>query len=541
MPEQKVAQQLVEALRDLGVRYVFGLPSGGWVDYMEAFRTTEGIDFVQSTHEGTAAMMADVCGRLTGVPGVCFGTFGPGATNLATGVGGALLDRSPLIALTDEMPAPMRGRVTQMGIDHQALFAPITKMTTRLEPNRVREIVFEAASTAMSARPGSVHIGLPVGMSAEASAPNVGAGPPAVAASPKADADSLVRMQHQLAAARRPVIALGLGAVRARIGQAIADFAKEKNIPVLLTPMAKGMISEDHPCYAGVVFHALSDIVAQTHSQSDLVVLVGYDPVEFNIESWAPDVPLINIDDVPLDVDRNAYREILEVEGAIGPSVEGLTLTDMPPKQWDMLALAERRASMFGKLTSDPEEFGPRAVLEVLRDVLPQEGIMTCDVGAHTHLIGQKWLTPSPGLQIMTNGWSTMGFGIPAAIAAKLCRPDVPVCAVVGDGGFLMSAGELATAVRNSAPVVIVVLSDNDLALIRIKQEKKGNPIYGTPIRAKGNIGGDNIFGVDVLHASDREGLRTALEQAFAAGRPMIVEAMVSSREYDDLVLKKDK
>lgn len=541
MSKQKVARQLVEALRELGVRYVFGLPSGGWVDYMEAFRTTDGIDFVQSTHEGTAAMMADVCGRLTGVPGACFGTFGPGATNLTTGVGGALLDRSPLIALTDEMPAPMRGRVTQMGIDHQALFAPITKMTTRLEPNRVREIVFAAATVAMSPRPGSVHIGLPVGMSAEVSVPNLDARPPIAFAPPSADADRLAQMQQQLAAARMPVIALGLGAVRAGVGSTIGDFALANSIPVLLTPMAKGMIPEDHPCYAGVVFHALSDIVGQTHRQADLIVLVGYDPVEFNIESWAPEVPLINIDGAPIDIDRAMYREVLEIEGAIAPSVEALVSTAMAPKHWDMHALAKRRADMFEKLTSDPLEFGPRAVLEVLRDVLPPDGIMTCDVGAHTHLIGQKWPTPSPGLQIMTNGWSTMGFGIPAAIAAKLCRPEVPVCAVVGDGGFLMSAGELATAVRNGVPVVIVVLSDNDLALIRIKQEKKGNPIYGTPIRVAGNIGGDNIFGVDVLRANDREGLRSALDRAFVAGRPMIVEAIVSSREYDDLVLKKDK
>src|SRR2546423_5753610 len=150
-----VARQLVEALRDLGVRNAFGVPSGGWIDYMDALREADGIEFVLATHEGGAAFMADVCGRLPGAPGACFGTFGPGATNLATGVGGALLDRSPLIALTDEMPAEMRGRTTQMGIDHQALFRPITKHTTRIELGHVRETVFAAASIALAERPGS--------------------------------------------------------------------------------------------------------------------------------------------------------------------------------------------------------------------------------------------------------------------------------------------------------------------------------------------------------------------------------------------------
>src|SRR5215470_17610981 len=162
-----VAAAFVEALKDMGVKYVFGVPSGGWVDYMEALRKADGIDFVLTTHEGAAGMMADVCGRLTGKPGACFGTFGPGATNLATGVGEALLDRSPVLAFTDEMPPAFRGRTSQMGIDHQALFRPLTKSTTRLAVDSVRATIFEAARVAMEGRPGPVHVGLPVGLSVE--------------------------------------------------------------------------------------------------------------------------------------------------------------------------------------------------------------------------------------------------------------------------------------------------------------------------------------------------------------------------------------
>jgi len=156
-------------------------------------------------------------------------------------------------------------------------------------------------------------------------------------------------------------------------------------------------------------------------------------------------------------------------------------------------------------------------------------------------LIGQKWPTPGTGLQIMSNGWSSMGFGLPAAIAAKLCRPDTPVCTVVGDGGFLMTVGELATAVREKLPIVILVFTDNDLALIRIKQEKKANPIYGTPVRAEGTIGGPSLFGVPVVTVADPDALRSALADAFAADGPVIVEALLDSREYDGLVLHKDK
>lgn len=540
MTEKTVARAVVEELRDMGVRHVFGVPSGGWVDYMEALRTTDGIEFILATHEGGAGMMADVCGRLTGVPGVCFGTFGPGATNLATGVGGALLDRSPMIALTDEMPEAMRTRVTQMGIDHQALFAPLTKETTRLRADAVGEILGEAARIALSGRPGAVHVGLPVGLSGEAST-GAAMGPVGPDLVPSPAADALERAAASLAQALRPVVAVGLGAVHAGVRDQLIAFVEKYDLPVVLTPMAKGMLPEDHPCYAGVLFHALSNMVGETHRDADLVIAVGYDPVEFNFEVWMPHAPLINIDVEAADIDRAEYPDVIDVTGDIGQALDALLTTQSAKKQWDLGALAQRRAAMFAKMAPDNARLGPTKVLSVLRDVLPPEGIMACDVGAHTHLIGQLWRTPAPGRQLMTNGWSTMGFGIPAAIAAKLSVPDALVCAVVGDGGFLMTVGELATAVRYNIPIVVVLLTDNDLALIRIKQEKKGNPIYGTPVRAKGTIGGDNLFGVPVRSVTDAASLREALVEAFACGGPMIVEAIVDSREYDGLVLKKDK
>ncbi|MGN6596715.1 thiamine pyrophosphate-binding protein [Sphingopyxis terrae] len=541
MTSTTVARNVVTGLRDLGVRHIFGVPSGGWVDYMEAIRTTDGIDFVLASHEGGAGFMADVCGRLTGVPGVCFGTFGPGATNLATGVGGATLDRSPMIALTDEMPASLRGRTVQMGIDHQALFAPLTKATMRIAADSATDTLAEAARIALSGRPGAVHVGLPQGMSAQTvEAQAIGA----VEADPPqmpdpAATDALVAA---FAAAEKPVLAIGLGAVHAGVQDRIAALAERFGLPVLLTPMAKGMIAEDHPNYAGVLFHALSDMVGQTHAEADLVVAIGYDPIEFNYESWMKDgLALASVDVAPVDIDRDKHRVAAEVVGAIAPALDALLALPAASKDWDLAGLAARKAVMFAKLAGRDGAFGPCAALDVLRDVLPDNGIMTCDVGAHTHLIGQHWRTPKPGTQIMTNGWSAMGFGLPAAIAAKLCRPDTPVCCVLGDGGFLMTAGELATAVREKLPLVIVIFTDNDLALIRIKQEKKSNPIYGTPVRAEGTIGGPSLFGVPVTVARDPAEFRAALVAGFAADGPVIVEALLDSREYDDLVLRKDK
>jgi len=282
-------------------------------------------------------------------------------------------------------------------------------------------------------------------------------------------------------------------------------------------------------------------MVGETHGNADLIIAIGYDPVEFNYEAWAVQAPIVNIDTQPIDIDPTSYPQTIDVIGDIATSVRYLTQQSFSKSAWNLDEVAARRDAMFAKMSPFSNTFGPCAALDVIRDVLVQDGTMSCDVGAHIHLIGQKWPTPEPGLQIMTNGWSTMGYGIPAAIAAKLCRPEKPVCTVVGDGGFLMTVGELATAVRHDIPFVTIVLTDNDLALIRIKQEKKGNPIYGTPVRSSGTIGGDNLFGVPVLSTDTAEGLRTALETAFAADGPMVVEAIVDSREYDDLVLRNDK
>lgn len=541
MSNETVAKALVGALREIGVAHVFGVPSGGWVDYMEAIRQTDGIEFVLTTHEGGAGFMADVCGRLTGVPGVCFGTFGPGATNLSTGVGSAKLDRSPMIALTDEMPASLRSRTVQMNIDHQALFAPLTKLTTRLDAAGVRNIVFDAAGLAMSGRPGPVHIGMPSDVSSQTAA-SESEMPRDVEKAPPVEAALLAEIRQRFAEAKKPILAVGLGAANNAHAEKIRALADKFSLPVVLTPMAKGVIDNDHPCYAGVLFHALSDVVGEIHRQADLVLSVGYDPVEFNYESWMPEVPLISVDLEPADIDRRQYKTVYDAVGDIGTTLDYLSESPSTPNDWDMNRLSDHRTSLTDQLSSDPSsQFGPRAALEILREVLPTDGIMTCDVGAHTHLIGQKWPTPEPGLQFMTNGWSAMGFGIPSAIAAKICRPNTPVCAVLGDGGFLMTAGELAVAARLGLKVVFVLLTDNDLALIRIKQQKKQNPIYGTVVRGRGTLGGGNVFGVPLTTATDTNEFRDVLVEAFNADGPRIVEAVVDSSEYDALVLHQDK
>jgi acetolactate synthase-1/2/3 large subunit len=509
---------------------------------MEAMRK-EGLDFVLVSNEASAGFMADVCHRLTGVPAACYGTVGPGATNLSTGVVGALLDRSPMLVLSSEPPEPMIGRTVQMAIDQQALFRPLTKWTTRLKADRVEETLDQAFAIALSEVPGPVHIGLPEDLGSKDTVRQV---PPSVepfvATKPGlAFETSLALMEQAFKESRKPLLVLGLSAVRSGVGRLAALVAEKHGMPIVLTPMAKGLVSEDHPWYAGVLFHALSDKVAETHSQADLVVAAGYDPVEFNYEDWMPEVPLIHMDSTEADIDRKLYPEVLDVVGDIGASLERLAALPPLGSDWDLEALTRRRQSMFQELSPPAGSFGPRAALAILRELLPADGIMTCDVGAHTHLIGQAWRTPGPGLQLMTNGCSSMGFGVPAAIAAKLCRPDKKVACVTGDGGFLMMAGEMAVAKRRRLPIVFVVLADQNLELIRIKQGRKGFPVYSTTLYDDECPTPNYVFGVPVVRADDAAQYRKALEQAFAADGPVIVEARIDSSEYDSLIQRKHK
>ena len=492
------------------------------------------------SNEASAGFMADVCARITGGPGACYGTFGPGATNLTTGVGCAFLDRSPVLAFTNEMSDAMNHRTTQMRIDHQALFRPLTKWTTRLRPESLEETFHEAVHVALSEVPGPVHIGLPSDVG-PMPARESGAVPVPVQGPPGADEARLEEMVRIFCEARTPLLAVGLSAVRAGVKDLVRGIAEKFGVPVVLTPMAKGMVPEGHPWYGGVLFHALSDRVAETTRLSDLVVGIGYDPVEFNYEDWLPSVPVIHIDTVPADLDTASYGPACDVVGDIAGSLRRLAAVERAGTGWDLRALASRREAMFEALRPPRGSFGPRAALAVLREMLPDDGVMTCDVGAHTHLIGQAWRTPEPGLQLMTNGWSSMGFAVPSAIAAKLCLPDRAVACVVGDGGFLMMAGEMATAMRLGTHVVFVVLTDGNLSLIRVKQVHKGVVPYGTLLHGPGYASSGNFFGVPVLEAGTADAYAAALEEAFGMDGPVIVEARVDGGEYDHLVQRAHK
>lgn len=528
------AELIVQILKNAGVTHGFGIPSGNVLPLMEAMRLHE-LPFVLTAHEGSAGFAADVTGRMNGAPGLGIATLGPGATNLATGVGDAWLDRSPMIAITCNLDTDQHGRRIQMYIDHHQLFAPITKAILPLREGTIAETVAKAVQIAMSEPMGPVHLDLPedvaVAMATE-SLPESQA-PTRIAAASDAQIQAGIDI---LSGAERPVAVIGSSAMRLKDIGLLQQFIERHNIPFATTTMAKGLIDEDHPLSIGCIERSKRQMQRAFIRQSDLIVGLGYDTIEVEYEAWIGDTQLLQVDIEKVDIASSVQLKA-EVTGDLDASLSAFAGADPIGNDWDGAAVTAHREAFQTALRPPVENFAPHHVIDIVREILPRNGILTYDVGAHTHQIASQWTAHGPRQCHITNGWSSMGFGLPAAIAAKIARPDVPVVCLIGDGCFQMTCGELATAKRMGLTLPVVVLDDRWLGLIRVKQERRQLTVYGTALQDEEYRDPPaHHFGVPAFGARDGEALRTALTAALQADHPTVIEAVVDSAHYSDTV-----
>ena len=528
------ADLIVGMLKSAGITHGFGVPSGNVLPFMEAMRTG-GIEFVLTAHEGSAGFAADVTARMTGKPGLCIATLGPGATNLATGVGCAYLDRSPLIALTCTLNEAQLGRRIQMGIDHHALFKPITKATLPLRSGKIASALAEALKIAMSEPQGPVHLDLPEDVALASATEAVATIPAAVPLGRAPDA-VIDKAAQCLRAAKYPIAIIGASAMRMKSPALLRAFVERHGIPFGPTTMAKGLIDDDHPLAIGCIERAKRQVQRAFLNGADLVIGLGYDTVEVEYEAWLGKVPVLHVDIERADVDRSV-SVTHEVIGDLDSTLERLAVLAPIRNAWSPEALQRHREEFQRSLRPATESFSPHQAIDVVRQVLPRDGVLAFDVGAHTHQIASQWAAHAPRTFLITNGWSSMGFGIPAAIAAKLARPDLPVVCIVGDGCFQMTCGEVAVAKRLRLTIPFVVLDDRWLSLIRVKQERRDFPYYGTTI-----IPGDypdppaHYFGVPAVAARTPDALESALRGALSATGPTIIEAIVDASHFSETV-----
>ena len=528
------AELLVKCLENEGVEYIFGLPGEENMAVLEALENSS-IKFITTRHEQGAAFMADVYGRLTGKPGVCLSTLGPGATNLMTGVADANLDCAPLIAITGQVGTDRMHINSHQYLDLVAMFAPVTKWNAQIvRPSITPEIVRKAFKIAKSEKPGAVHIDLPENI---ADMEVTG-----VPLSIKGDRNPLYASYRSLseaalliAQAKNPLILVGNGAIRSHASQAVTDFATRLNIPVANTFMGKGVIPYRHPLALWSLGLQQRDIINCAFDETDLVLAIGYDLIEYSPKKWNPigSIPIIHIAELAAEVD-SCYMPQVEILGDISDSlVEIMHRCDRTGRP-DPHAI-ELRPKILASYEQYAHDDGfpikPQKIVYDLRQVMGADDVVISDVGAHKMWMARHYHCDRPNTCIISNGFAAMGIAIPGAIAAKLVYPDRKIVAVTGDGGFMMNMQELETATRIGTPFVTIIFNDGGYGLIEWKQQihygksafiKFNNPDFVKLAESMGLKGYRITSAIDFIPT-----LKEALEQDV----PAVIDCPVDYRE----------
>ncbi len=532
-----VAELIVEGLLRAEVPRLFGVPGGGSnLEVLEAARA-RGLPFVLCHQEWAATIMAAVTGELTGRPGAVLSTLGPGVTASATGLAHALLDRSPLLYVSDRHPASVLAYATHQYVDHAAHLGPIVKGSVTVSPDSAGHWVAHAVQLALAEPRGPVHLDLPADVAGAPAVPVATAVTPPTMPTPD---DALVeRAAEMIRGAKRPLVIAGLGC-RAADAKWLRAFCEALPAPVLTTYKAKGAIPDPHPLAMGIFTGgALEEPLVR---RADLIIAFGLDSVELIPRRWSYTAPVLSLVRGPSSDPRlraiggGAYfTPALEVVGDLGTILEDLAPRIMRrdvKADWDVAEVDRIRRERAAALEVPVPGLAPHRVAQIARELTAAGSIATVDAGAHMFQATTYWHALAPGELLISNGLATMGFALPAAIAAQLVHPDRRVICFTGDGGLMMVVAELETVARLRLPIVIVVFNDAALSLIEVKQAQKG--FEGVSMRYAGPdlIALGRAFGIRALAATDEPTLHGALIAAQTAPGPTLIDARIDPSGY---------
>ena len=532
-----VAELIVEGLLRAEVPRIFGVPGGGSnLEVLEAARA-RGLPFVLCHQEWAACIMAAVTGELTGRPGAVLSTLGPGVTASATGLAHAQLDRSPLLYISDRHPAGVLAYATHQYVDHAAHLGPIVKGSVTVTPDSAGHWVAHAVQLALAEPRGPVHLDLPADVAGAPAVPVATTVTPPSVAAPD---DALVeRAAEMIRGAKRPLVIAGLGC-RAADAKWLRAFCEALPAPVLTTYKAKGAIPDPHPLAMGIFTGgALEEPLVR---RADLIIAFGLDTVELIPRRWSYTAPVLSLARGPSTDPRlravggGAYfSPALEVVGDLGTIIEDLAPRIMRrdvKADWDVAEVDRIRRERAAALEVPVPGLAPHRVAQIARELTAAGSIATVDAGAHMFQTTAYWHALEPGELLISNGLATMGFALPAAIAAQLVHPDRRVICFTGDGGLMMVASELETVARLRLPIVIVVFNDAALSLIEVKQAQKG--FAGVSMRYAGPdlLALGRAFGLRALAATDEATLSRALISAQTAPGPTLIDARIDPSGY---------
>jgi acetolactate synthase-1/2/3 large subunit len=532
------ADLLVECLEAEGCEYVFSVPGEETMDVLDALSRSSRIRHITTRHEQGAAFMADVYGRLTGRCAVAMSTLGPGATNLLTGIADAYLDHAPMVALTGQVGSDKLHKETHQFVDIVGMFRPVTKWNTRVERiDAIPEIVRKAFRIAQLEKPGPTHIELPENRAAMTPESGEATRPlePRPVFFPEPTDEAIAAAARLIADSSRPLLLVGNGVLRRHAARSLRNFARRLQIPVAVTFMGKGAIDDRDELSLMAVGLQARDHVLAGFDQADLVICVGYDPVEYAPDRWNPDGAkrILAIDTQPAEVDAS-FLPAVELVGDLDGSLDRLGEA-LAPRSTALTTDIELRGALLSELDAFANDDGwpikPQKAIRDLRRALAPDDIVVCDVGAHKIWAARLFQAYEPNTMIISNGFSAMGISVPGAIAAKLVEPARNVVALAGDGAFLMNSQELETAKRIGTAIKVVVWRDDAYGLIDWKQRNDFGQPFGVEFGNPDLVAYAESFGIAGFRPDSAADLYPTLMRALAVDGPALVDVPIDYRE----------
>ena len=532
------AHLLVRCLEEEGIEYIFGVPGEENADFMMALEKSNKIKFILTRHEQGAAFMAEIYGRLTGNPAGALGTLGPGATNLITGVANSNMDRAPMLVLTGQGATDRLHKESHQIMDVVSMFKPVTKWaTTILRPETIPEIVRKAVRLARTEKPGAVHIELPEDIASM----EVSGKPMTPRRFRRSVPDDKIVDQafEMIRESKRPVIIAGNGCIRRRASKQLRAFCEKTGIGVISTFMAKGSVDMDADYCLYTVGLGSKDHVSLAIDDADLVITLGFDMVEYQPLLWNAnrDNRILHADFLPAEIDEHYHPET-ELVGDLAHALWMLNerIDEHGLPDFDLDRQRKVRAAMakdFAEFKDDETEgsIRPQKAVWDARQVMGPLDVLLSDVGAHKMWVARHYQCHEPNTCLIPNGFCSMGFALPGAIAASIVHPDRRVLAICGDAGFLMNVQEMETAVRLKSNIVVMVWADNEYGLIAWKQEIHfgrhtdlafGNPDWKLLAQA---------FGWHGHYVANSKDLKSTLDKAFEEQGPSLVVIPIDYRE----------
>lgn len=524
-------------LRARGVDRIFGTPGSDTIDLIHAF-AEEGVEYILTHHENTAAYMAAAYGELRGIPGVVLVTKGPGITNLASGIAAAHFDRRPIIVISAIISPDVLEKNPHQDVPLIAFGGLIAKLSEEMMHDNATELLPRAYLTAISPRPGAVYVPVsPRESKSELSTPDTeaeriiqsGIAIETALVPDIAPAAELIRK------ARKPVAVVGVGVVGTGTAAETVAALEALSMPACVTLQAVGQVPNDHPLYIGM-YGWFGPPVTKMLDEADLIVTIGLDGWDI-VQPYRAKVPIVSFDCVDAN-DRTFQPVTVGLIGDLGGMLKALAAEGQGTRDWgeaEAKACYARICDYELGISSEHEDgdgIPPQAVFRELRKLVPRDTIITADAGAHKSLASQAWEAYGPRSYIVSNGLSPMGFALGAAMGAKLAEPDRTVVTFVGDGGFLMYAGDVATWSRLGLPMIQIVMVDHALTQVKSRQEQSRFGTAATSFQPIDYCAVARSLGVDAVRADTVESFRAAVKLALAANRPFTIETMLDAKEY---------